>query len=186
MERLLEAHGLTYADLDPAALASVRDDEGRARVVRMAVTNRELRKHGGAPLLLCPSLAAQAGEEEAAAAGPSGLVREDTLGRGLGLTPAEQDAVARIPGLTTELYLTKLRGSYGTVLGLRLHEQAFKRARRVCAHKGAVRLRDDPDASRAYLGERLCIIARAPATNGRRPPPAAAGTNAPQERSGGP
>ena len=178
MERLLEAHGLTYADLDPAALASVRDDEGRARVVRMAVTNRELRRHGGAPLLL------HATEEEIAA--PAFLLREDALGHRLGLTPAEQDAVARIPGMTTELYLTKLRGSYGTVLGLRLHEQAFKRARRVCAHKGAVRLRDDPDASRAYLGERLCIIARAPATNGRRPPPAAAGTNAPQERSGGP
>ena len=153
-DALLEAHGLTQADLDLAALAKVSpgDEEGLMRVIRMAVTNRELRKHGGTPLTLSEK------EEKEEGRPPPPLLGD--LGTHLGLTADEREALARIPGMTLELYLA-IRGRYGTLMGLRLSEDAFARARRVCHNKGALRLRDDPDASRAYLAERLCTIARA-------------------------
>ena len=152
-DALLEEYGLTLADLDLAALAKVPpgDEEGLARILRMAVTNRELRKHGGTPLML-----SEAKEDDGRL--PPPLLGD--LGAHLGLTADEREALARIPGMTLELYVA-IRGHYGTLMGLRLSEDAFARARRACYNKGALRLRDDPDASRAYLAERLCTIARA-------------------------
>jgi len=153
-DALLEEYGLTLADLDLAALAKVPpgDEEGLARILRMAVTNRELRKQGGTPLMLSD----EAGEDRGRPKPP--LLGD--LGAHLGLTADEREALARIPGMTLELYIA-IRGRHGTLMGLRLSEDAFVRARRACHNQGALRLRDDPDASRAYLAERLCTIARA-------------------------
>ena len=134
LERLLEEHGVTYAELEPAALAKVRDPEdveGLTRVVRLAATNRELRKNGMAPLLVGGEVVEEDGEK---------------CMRLLGLPPEEVSAVQAIEGMNLELYLG-IRGQYGTVLGLRLEEGAFRRLQAACRSKKATTgLRGQPEA----------------------------------------
>ena len=144
LERLLEEHGVTYAELEPAALAKVRDPEdveGLTRVVRLAATNRELRKNGMAPLLVGGEVVEEDGEK---------------CMRLLGLPPEEVSAVQAIEGMNLELYLG-IRGQYGTVLGLRLEEGAFRRLQAACRSKKATTgLRGQPEAvQRRFLEVRL-------------------------------
>ena len=60
LETMLEKFQVAYSELEQAALAKISptDEEGLARVVRMAAANRELRKHGLPPLLVLDDAAA--------------------------------------------------------------------------------------------------------------------------------
>ena len=132
LDRLLEEYGVSYAELEPAALAKAHDAEGLARVVRLAASNRELRKNGMPPLLV----------------GLEG--EEDPLKRGaplfFGLSLQEVEAVNAIEGLNLELYMC-IRGQHGTVLGLRLNERAFRSALGACKGKKAGRIASQPEAA---------------------------------------
>ena len=144
LDRLLEEHGVSYAELEPAALAKAHDAEGLARVVRLAASNRELRKNGLPPLLI--------GQEE------------DPLQKGgerqnkallFGLSPQEVEAVNAIEGLNLELYMC-IRGQHGVVLGLRLNERAFRSALGACKGKKAARIASQPEAAQRKFLEVCC------------------------------
>jgi hypothetical protein len=74
------------------------------------------------------------------------------------LSDEERAAIEAI-NMPLELYLV-IRGHYCSVLGLRLHLDAYRRAMRACHSKRAVAIRDDARLSRAYLVEQLVRIAR--------------------------
>lgn len=150
LKALLAARGLGLADVEASSLERVNldDAEALARLVRVTATNRELRRHGLAPLLHRPQQHADAEGKQHKK--PRGLVPPDAL---LALYDDELEGLERV-GLPREEYLA-IRGRYGTVMGLRLDEWAYKRARLRCRSKQALALRDDPDAARAYLCEEL-------------------------------
>jgi hypothetical protein len=186
--RLLGRFGVERADVEEAALAKVlneeeglqndrlrRNDPERsnthgnndsddaleerlARVVRMAAANRELRKHGLPPLLFATAAAedeplADTGKDCARLEAAEARCASQMLG-----FSAEEAAASEAIGLPPTLY-AMIRGTHGAVLGLHLNASAFARARRICRHKGAIALQDQPDAARAYLGAQLCKMA---------------------------
>ena len=175
--RLLGRFGVERADVEEAALAKVLNEEEErsnthgnndsddaleerlARVVRMAAANRELRKHGLPPLLFATAAAedeplADTGKDCARLEAAEARCASQMLG-----FSAEEAAASEVIGLPPTLY-AMIRGTHGAVLGLHLNAPAFARARRICRHKGAIALQDQPDAARAYLGAQLCKMAR--------------------------
>ena len=163
LSELMVANGLGYSDLDPAALARAATEADEARVVRLAVTNRELRKQGLEPLLLLPGSNAAAATTDAEVT-PTLLMQqrlglsaeEDATLRKLAAMAAateddEEEAYARV----LDAYFRQARGSFGTLMGLRLSQPAYYRFQRICDAKVARRLCADPDASRQYLMRRL-------------------------------
>jgi len=168
LSELMVANGLGYSDLDPAALARAATEADEARVVRLAVTNRELRKQGLEPLLLplpgSNAADADATTTDAEVTTPTLLMQqrlglsaeEDATLRKLAAMAAateddEEEAYARV----LDAYFRQARGSFGTLMGLRLSQPAYYRFQRICDAKVARRLCADPDASRQYLMRRL-------------------------------
>jgi hypothetical protein len=185
LEELLQRHGVVRADLEEEALHRVLvrlsrgdgdviddDDEKKKEeeaaplllllepVVRMAATNRELRRLGLPPLLLLhPGPDDNNGDGDADAAAAAGGDGRLQCGNWGGLDATESAALAAI-GMPLDLYML-IRGDHGEVLGLRLRRDAYTKAMCACRSKRAAALRDDePDAARAFLGERLVVIAR--------------------------
>jgi hypothetical protein len=156
LEALLQQYGLVRSDLDEVALrlaetqsaggeASAREAALR-RVVRMAATNRELRRVGLRPLCLEQDAAETAAEEEKRVRRATEMARA--------LTDEEHEAIQAV-GITPAVYELTLRGEYGTVLGLRLNARAYNAARLMCRTKRAIAYGDDEEAARAYLRSRL-------------------------------
>jgi hypothetical protein len=141
---LLMQYGVAHADLETAALALVTpdDEEGLARVVRMAATNRELRKQGRDPLLVMGGAPSTA---------PPSV-------RHLQLLSVDEQAAVDAAGLTLAEYLT-IRGAHGSVLGLHLNERAFEAARQGCRTPRALSLKHDERASRLYMRSHLIAFA---------------------------
>ncbi len=179
LDRLLHQHGVVRADLEEAALHRVLmafdpNDDGRSidahnvsaaraeqleRVVRMAATNRELRRQGLMPLLLHPPPPSSPAQSASDLAASSPLLGVNLLGGQLLRLSDEEHAAIEALGLRPDLYLL-IRGDHGQVLGLHLQRDAYARALRACRCKRAVALRNQGDASRAFLGEQLVKIAR--------------------------
>jgi len=157
LDALLLEHGLTHADVEEGALArvSMDDAEGLARVVRIAVTNRELCRNGLTPLLFAPLKGGAADEDDNARALSDPYARCNVA---LGFDMAEQRAVTDA-GIPLVDYLS-IRGTFGSVLGLRLNQRAYGAALRSCNTSRAQSMREDEAASLAYMRGRLCAIAR--------------------------
>ena len=162
LDRLLKEAGLEYADLDPAALMRIPEDddgEGLARVVRLAKTNHELRKHGLNPLLMARSFSEEAEmeaqdndeDEESQGRHSNGQAqREAILMRHMGITREEKRTLESMRTLSLEQYMA-IRGDYGTLFGLKLSKDAFDRARRACYTRAACALQDDEQASLKFM-----------------------------------
>jgi len=174
------ANGLGYSDLDPAALACAATEADEARVVRLAVTNRELRKQGLEPLLLLLPPQQQHHEKDAADDTPQPTKK---LQQRLGLSADEEATLRKLARMASsppcvpvtmmmvkqqddedddeayarvvDAYFRHARGSFGTLMGLRLTQSAYYRFQRICESKVARRLCADHDASRQYLMRRL-------------------------------
>ena len=143
LERLLRAYGVAREELEPDALALVADPEDEAalaRVVRMAATNREMRRAGLAPLLL---------NEDADPAPAEPLEAPEVK------YDEEERAALAEAAIAPERYDAVLRGTFGTVLGLHLNDRAWRVARAACASKRALACKDDEAQARAYLYGRL-------------------------------
>ena len=174
LEELMRRHDVTRADVEEEALqraltrccgggeADTDTEALLAPVVRMAATNRELRRIGLPPLLLQPCEDDDDDDDTAyhdAARASKGLLvgHAATLFPG-GLPEAERLALAAM-AMPLDMYML-LRGDYGEVMGLRLRRDAYTKAMRACRTRRAVALRDQPDEARAYLAEQLVRIAR--------------------------
>ena len=159
LRTLLAQHRLEPADVEAEALARVGGDdaEGLARVVRIAATNRELVRNGLRPLLFASC--DEADDEPTASCGAR-----------LGFDAEEQRAVDEV-GLPVADYLA-VRGTFGTVMGLRLNRRAYHAAQRACTTRRARAAGADEAASKAYLRARLRSIARTAARRLGVPPDA--------------
>ena len=164
LEALLRIHELHPSDLDPVALQRIAPDdaEGEQRLVRLAITNRELRRHGLPPLLLqVPQREEEEEEEDAASAAVLAALPVATLSEA-------EEAGLRDVGLSEEQY-HPLRGTYGSVLGLQLNPKAFKAAMAACRTKRALACLHDESASRAHLRLSLRRLAvRAASEKGKK------------------
>jgi hypothetical protein len=143
---LLEAYGLEPSDVEPEALARVRDPEhdaeGLRRVVRMAATNRELRRVGLPPLLLAP-------QDEAV--DDAQLCRAAETRAALQVRNAEEREAIEACGLTARQFDQTLRGTFGVVVGLPINESAYRRAMLACRSKAARACGENEEAVRAYM-----------------------------------
>lgn len=136
-ESILRAHGVTLDDIEPAVLALARRQgtDTLRRAARLAATNRAMRQHGFAPLLLLSTA------EQAVGAGEP-LIMSDTmrmLERGSAaaeedrrrpLCPDELAGMAAV-GLTEEEYRT-IKGVKGIIMGLHLDALAHQRLKNIC------------------------------------------------------
>ena len=158
LTRLTASYQVDPADIEPAALERALKvppselREALARVVRLAATNRQLRGVRLPPLLIS--------EEEEEACDDAQIARAVELRQGL--SAEERAALDAVGGITVPQYEQQLRGTYGTVLGLRLNERAFKRALATCRTKRALKRSADHDASIALLHARLRALAAPP------------------------
>jgi hypothetical protein len=204
LEELLRQTGLSRSDIEEAALekawalpppsgtTTTTEEEERERlmrVVRLALTNRELRKQGlPGLLLLCPPPPRPPPDhhhhnnnnknddnnnnKDKAPPPPSSSPKEEAecLAAARNRWTAvqmgcseEESAAVQATGMPADLYAT-IRGTHGRVMGLCLNKVAFTQAMRASKGKRAKRLSDNPDRSRAYMAEQLVRIARRTAT----------------------
>ena len=146
---LLASYRLEFSDVEPEALARVRDPvrdvEGLRRVVRLAATNRELRRVGLPPLLIGGGSEADDAQLcRAAEARALSQVRDDK----------EREA-SEACGLTPRQFDQTLRGTYGVVVGLPLNEKAYRAAWMACRSKAARACGHSKEAAGAYM--RQCL-----------------------------
>ena len=144
---LLAAYGLEASDVEPEALARVRDPEhdveGLRRVVRMAATNRELRRVGLPPLLLAP--------QKNEAVNDAQLARAAEARAALQVRNAAESEAIEACGLTPQQFDQTLRGTYGVVVGLPISEHVYRRAMHACRSKSARACGDSEEAVSAYM-----------------------------------
>ena len=164
--RLTESYGVDPGDIEPEALACALKvepaemGEALARVVRLAATNKQLRGVSLPPLLLGST----------AHADDAHIARAVQLRCGLSV---EERAALDAVGITAAEYEQGLRGTFGTVLGLRLSESAFKRALATCRTKRAQKHSGNEAGSLEPLRARLRAIAKLAGTKtGKRAAPA--------------
>ena len=158
LEDLLQQYRLGRDELDATALRlaeaqlargdSAQVEEVLRRVVRMAATNRELRRAGLQPLSWTAADTDEEEEEEEAVQ----LGRAAEAARAL--SDEERSAIEAV-GISSAEYELTLRGQFGTLLGLRLTERAFNAARAGCRTKRALACCGDEEAARTYLREWL-------------------------------
>jgi hypothetical protein len=152
---LLATYGLEASDVEPEALARVHDPEndevGLLRVVRLAATNRQLRRVGLPPLLIgTPTVAVDDTQLSLAAEQCATLQIRDVK---------EREAIEAC-GLTLHEFDQTLRGTYGKVVGLPLNAKAYRGAWLACRAKAARECGDDLEAVSAYLRARLRLMAK--------------------------
>ena len=153
LARLTKAYGVEPSDIEPAALSRALSTatvetvgEALARIVRLAATNRQLRRVCLTPLLVEPPPGEQVDAGDARVANAARMSS--------GLSQEELSALDTL-GITSAQYEQTLRGTYGTVIGLRLNERAFKSALATCRTRTARKKQGDASASLALLHERL-------------------------------
>jgi hypothetical protein len=155
LTRLTESYNVDPSDIEPAALACALKStpsemgEALARVVRMAATNRQLRAVKLPPLLLH--------DEDGQATDDAQIANAVQMRRGLS---SEEKAAVDAVGISVAQYEQSIRGSYGTVLGLKLNEQAFKKALATCRTQKAQKQAGDEFASLELLRARLRSLAK--------------------------
>jgi hypothetical protein len=146
---LLAAYGLEVSDVEPAALARVRDpdtdEEGLRRVVRLAATNRELRRVGLPPLLI------EGSEKEEEAVDDTRLRRAAEAQTTRQVYDAKEREAIEACGLTVQQFDQTLRGTHGVVVGLPLNEKAYTGAWMACRSKAACACGDDAEAVATYM-----------------------------------
>lgn len=154
---LLTAYQLELSDVEPEALARVRDPEtdveGLRRVVRLAATNRELRRVGLPPLLV----GASGGGDTA---NDAQLCRAAEACAELRVCDVKEREAIEACGLTPREFEQTLRGTYGVVLGLPLNEKAYRAAWMVCRSKAARACGQSAEAVSAYMRQRLRLMAQ--------------------------
>ena len=152
---LLASYNLEASDVEPEALARVRDperdEEGLRRVVRLAATNRELRRVGLPPLLLVDGAADAADDAQ--------LCRAAEARAALQVRDAQEREAIEACGLTPQQFDQTLRGTYGVVVGLPLSEKAYRGAWMACRSKAAIACGGSAEAVRAYMRQRLRLMA---------------------------
>ena len=165
MTQILESYDVAIEDLDPEALAKVNDEEGLKLVARVAATNRMLRQHGLAPLLVHSPLAASPNGKLPLAPppllpSPASII---AAAKNKAKEPAhltdEDKAYAATLGIQPEDY-AMIKGTYGMFMGLQLDEKAYKAASRLCHSSVAIKLRNDETASKAYIAHKISLHAK--------------------------
>ena len=151
---ILKAHGVTVADIEPAVLALARRQgaDGLRRAARLAATNRALREHGFAQLLLLSE------DDDAGKRREGPLLLSDTMrilvaDERLPLCADELAGMAAV-GLSEEEYRA-IKGVEGIVMGLHLDAKARQRVTSICKRQKGEPKKKIAEKIRRYARQRL-------------------------------